>query len=113
LAELEAGMEAIRQSPKDVGELKYIVCRPATETRQVTTEANLDLESGLLGDNWKSRGSRGTPDGSANPEMQINIMNARVIALISPDKERWALAGDQLYIDFDLSEVNVPAGTRL
>ncbi|NOS70832.1 MAG: MOSC domain-containing protein, partial [Verrucomicrobia bacterium] len=73
----------------------------------------LDLLEGLVGDNWKERGSRSTPDGSANPEMQLNIMNARVIELLAQSKERWALAGDQLFVDFDLSESNVPPGTRL
>jgi MOSC domain-containing protein YiiM len=76
-------------------------------------ESRLDVAFGLDGDNWKSRGSTRTPDGSANPETQITVMNARVIALLSPDKDRWPLAGDQLYVDFDLSETNVPAGTRL
>jgi len=72
-----------------------------------------DLSDGLVGDNWKARGSRSTPDGSANPDMQLNVMNARVIELLAQSKDRWALAGDQLFVDFDLSETNVPAGTRL
>jgi MOSC domain-containing protein YiiM len=29
------------------------------------------------------------------------------------DRERWSLAGDQLIVDFDLSEANCPAGTQL
>ncbi len=112
-AEMEAGLEAIRQSPKDVGVLKLISRRPNTDEREVLNEAQLDPAHGLIGDNWKARGSRSTPDGSANPEMQLNVMNARVIELLSPDKSRWALAGDQLYVDFDLSEANIPPGTRL
>jgi len=111
--QLEAGLEAIRQAPRDVGELKLIVRRPNTDAREVLNESRLDVAFGLDGDNWKSRGSTRTPDGSANPETQITVMNARVIALLSPDKDRWPLAGDQLYVDFDLSETNVPAGTRL
>lgn len=113
LAEMEAGLETIRQSPKDAGVLKLISRRPNTDEREVLAEAQLDPTHGLVGDNWKARGSRSTPDGSANPEMQLNIMNARVIELLAQDKERWALAGDQLFVDFDLSETNVPAGTRL
>ena len=111
--QLEAGLEAIRQAPRDVGELKLIVRRPNTDAREVLNESRLDVAFGLDGDNWKSRGSTRTPDGSANPETQITVMNARVIALLSPDRDRWPLAGDQLYVDFDLSEANVPAGTRL
>lgn len=113
LAEMEAGLETIRQSPKDVGVLKLIVCRPNTDERAVLEAGTLDPTHGLIGDNWKARGSRGTPDGSANLEMQINIMNARVIELVAQEKSRWALAGDQLFVDFDLSEANVPSGTRL
>jgi hypothetical protein len=113
LAEMEAGMEHIRQAPADSGTLQLIVRRPATEQREVLTEARLDPAHGLVGDNWKARGSRSAADGMANPEMQLNVMNARVIELIAQDKSRWSLAGDQLYVDFDLSEANVPPGTRL
>lgn len=113
LEEMEAAMASIRQSPKQAGVLRMIVRRPDTEAREIVEEGQLDLVHGLVGDNWKSRGSRSTPDGSANPEMQINVMNARVIELLAQAKDRWALAGDQLFVDFDLSEANVPAGTRL
>ena len=112
-AELEAGLATIRQSPKDVGVLKLIACRPHTEERKVLEKGQLDPAHGLIGDNWKARGSRSTSDGSANLEMQINVMNARVIELLAVSKDRWALAGDQLFVDFDLSEANVPPGTRL
>ena len=111
--ELEAGLKDIALSPKDNGRIEMIVRRPADEQREVLTEAKLDLTEGLVGDNWKTRGSKRTPDGCAHPEMQINIMNARVIALLAQDKDRWQLAGDQLFIDMDLSAENLPAGTRL
>lgn len=113
LTQLEAGLETIRQSPKDVGALKLISRRPNTDEREVLAESQLDPAHGLVGDNWKARGCRSTPDGSANPEMQLNVMNARVIELLAQDKDRWALAGDQLFVDFDLSEANIPPGTRL
>jgi hypothetical protein len=111
--ELEAGLEEIYRSPKDEGILKMIVRRPQTEEREVLAEGELDLEEGLVGDNWRSRGSSGTTDGSAHPEMQLNIINARAIALIAQSEERWQLAGDQLFVDLDLSEENLPPGTRL
>ncbi len=113
LEQLEAGLEHIRQSPKDVGVLKLISRRPNTDEREVLEEGQLDPAHGLVGDYWKAHGSRSTPDGSANPEVQLNIMNARVIELLAQSKDRWALAGDQLYVDFDLSEANIPPGTRL
>ena len=111
--ELEAGLGVILQSPKDGGLVEMIVRRPKDEEREVLNEGQLDLAQGLIGDNWKSRGSKQTTDGSAHPDMQINIMNSRVIALLAQEKENWQLAGDQLYIDMDLGAENLPAGTRL
>jgi hypothetical protein len=111
--ELEAGLEDIYLSPKDDGRIDLIVCRPDIEKREILSEARLDLTEGLVGDNWKVRGSTSTADGSAHPEMQINIMNSRVIALLAQERDRWQLAGDQLYIDLNLSDKNLPAGTRL
>jgi hypothetical protein len=111
--ELEAGLAEIRQSPKDEGVLEMIVRRPRTGEREVLAEGELDLTEGLVGDNWRTRGSSLTADGSAHPEMQLNIMNARVIALVAQDKGRWHLAGDQLFIDIDLSTENLPPGTQL
>ena len=111
--EMEAGLATIRQSPKDSGVLKLIVRRPQIETREVLDEGRLDPAHGLVGDNWQARGSHRPPDQSANPEMQLTLMNARVMELLSPEGDRWALAGDQLFVDLDLSESNVPPGTRL
>ncbi|HEY7786483.1 MAG TPA: hypothetical protein VIB00_17260 [Pyrinomonadaceae bacterium] len=113
MAELEAGLAEIRRSPKDEGVLDLIVRRPRTDVREVLTVGELDPAEGLIGDNWKTRGSSQTPDGSAHPEMQINVMNSRVIALVAQDKSRWQLAGDQLFLDLDLSVENLPPGTHL
>lgn len=113
MVELEEGMETIRQSPRDEGVLKMIVRRPMVDEREILEECNLDLDQGLAGDSWKDRGSSHTPDGSANINAQLTIMNARVIALLAQDEARWPLAGDQLYIDMDLSEDNIPPGTQL
>lgn len=113
MAELEAALDHLRDAPKDEGVVHLIVCRPNVDQREVLEEAHLDPVKGLIGDNWIVRGSSKTPDGSAHPEMQINIMNARVTALVAQAKERWSLAGDQLYIDMDLSKDNLPAGSRL
>jgi len=113
MAELEAGLDHIRQAPGQHGRLKMIVRRPQEDERDVTTHGELSLTEGLVGDNWKSRGSRHTPDGSATLYSQITVMNARCAALLAQREERWALAGDQLFVDFDLSEDNIPPGTRL
>jgi MOSC domain-containing protein YiiM len=113
VTELEAGMDYVRQSPKDQGVLKMIVRRPDVDQRDVIAEGQLNLIEGLEGDTWKARGSSHTTDGSANANTQITVMNARAIALLAQDEERWSLAGDQLYIDMDLSDDNMPPGTRL
>ncbi|MGI8734208.1 MAG: MOSC domain-containing protein [Pyrinomonadaceae bacterium] len=112
-SELEAGLEEIRMAPKDEGVLELIVCRPRVDERETLVQANLDLLEGLVGDSWKTRGSGRTKDGSAHPDMQINIMSSRAISLVAQSKERWPLAGDQLYLDLDLSAENLPAGTRI
>ena len=111
--ELEQGLETIRQSPKDHGLLHLIVRRPDIEQREILSEGQLDLHEGLIGDNWKTRPSSRTTDGSPHPEMQLNIMNVRAINLLAQSEKRWHLAGDQLFIDLDLSEENLPAGTQL
>ena len=113
LETLTAGLDDIRQSPKAIGVLELIVRRPQTEAREVLDAGELDLVEGLVGDNWKRRGSSQTADGSAHPDMQLTVTNARLLALVAQDKRHWPLAGDQLYIDFDLSADNVPPGTRL
>lgn len=111
--ELEAGLEHIRLAPRDQGTLALIVRRPAVDVREVLVVGQLDTATGLVGDTWQVRGSSRTVDGAAHPDMQLNIMNARAIALLAPDLARWSLAGDQLYVDLDLSEENLPPGTRL
>ncbi len=113
MAELEAGLDTICQAPKDEGVIAMIVRRPQIDTREVLEEGELDLVEGLVGDTWKVRASSRTPDGLAHPDMQLNIMNARVIALLAREKDRWPLAGDQLYIDMDVSSENLSPGTRL
>jgi MOSC domain-containing protein YiiM len=112
-AELNAGLDTIRQSPRDEGVLELIVRRPRNLEREVLEVGQLDPAEGLVGDAWKVLGSGRTTDGSAHPDMQLTLMNARAIALMAQNKERWALAGDQLYVDLDLSADNLPPGTRL
>jgi MOSC domain-containing protein YiiM len=108
---LEAQLDHIRQSPTGEGVLEMIVCRPGVNKRQMLFEADLDVEHGLIGDSWLSRGHyRGGP---SNPECQVNIMNSRVAALVAQDRDRWQLAGDQLYIDLDLSDANLPPGSQI
>jgi MOSC domain-containing protein YiiM len=111
--ELEAGLEEIRRAPADDGVLELIVRRPASEEREVLEVGELSKTEGLVGDNWRARGSRHTDDGSAEVARQLTIMNARATALFAGERARWPEAGDQLYVDFDISEANLPPGTRV
>lgn len=114
MAALEAGLDVLRAAPKDAGVVSMIVRRPEEGERELLDEAELDPLVGLVGDNWKARGSKSTPDGLAHPEKQVTVMNARVAALLGgPDPARQALAGDQLYVDLDIGEENLPAGSLL
>ena len=110
-AEVEAGLDAVRDAPRDGGVLELIVRRPAVDEREVVEEAELDLELGLVGDNWSSRGRFGGRP--ANRDAQITVANARAIALVAGNPERRPLAGDQLYVDLDVSRENLPPGARL
>jgi len=112
-AELNAGLAHILASPSDVGVLQMIARRPAIGERELLEEAELSLAEGLVGDNWSTRGDQVTPKRTANPKAQLTLMNARAADLVACTQERWPLAGDQLYVDFDLSLDNLPAGTRL
>jgi MOSC domain-containing protein YiiM len=111
--ELEEGINYIVQTPDDKGPVRMIVSRPETGIRKILNSASLDTIKGLIGDNWKDRGSSGTPKKSANPETQITIMNSRVIDLIAHSSDRWKLAGDQLFIEMDISRNNIPPGSQL
>ncbi len=112
-AEIEARLDEVRQSPSDEGTLTLIVQRPDVDMRVVLEEAELNPEEGLAGDNWNQRSSKRTEDGGPHPDMQLNIINARFLAVVAQSEQRMPLAGDQLVVDLDLSEGNLPAWTKL
>jgi MOSC domain-containing protein YiiM len=105
MAELEAGLDHICCSPQIEGVLELIVRRPHANERETLAFAELDEAQGLVGDRWL--GDDGQRD------HQVTLMNSRAAALVAQSKDRWGLAGDQLYVDFDLSDDNAPPGTRL
>jgi hypothetical protein len=102
---LESGLDEIRQSPIDNGRVELIVRRPAENEREVVPEATLDCAGGLIGDKWVET--------SVHRNTQLTLMNARVALLVAGQADRRQLAGDQLYVDLDLSERHIPSGTRL
>lgn len=113
LSELEDRLDWVRRAPPDGGRVELVVRRPAVDQREVLAEGVLDTGVGLVGDNWSTKASSSTADGGPHPDKQITIMNSRMAAVVARTPERISLAGDQLYIDFDLSLANAPAGTRL
>jgi len=113
LTRLEESLDHIREAPADGGTVGLIARRPAVDEREVLTEAWLDVRNGLEGDTWRARGSSRTPDGHSDPDAQLTVMNARAAAAIAGERERWPLAGDQLYVDFDISIANLPPGSRV
>lgn len=112
-ADLDAALDHIRAAPAELGLVDLVVRRSTEGEREVLVEGELHPDHGLVGDNWAARGSRRTDDGSAHPDMQLNVISARVSRLVAVDPGRRALAGDQLHLDLDLSAGNLPPGTRL
>ena len=111
--ELRAAVDTVRQAPADNGTVALVVRRPEVNSREVLDEGYFEEAAGLAGDTWRMRRSGRTVDGSAHPDMQLTLMGVRAIGAISPDQSRWPLAGDQLFVDLDLTYANVPPGTRL
>jgi hypothetical protein len=111
-ASLEEGIPGVLASPRDHGTVRLVVCRPAKGERRLLPEGTLDVGEGLVGDCWSTRPAR-TAAGRPDPDRQVTVMNARVAGLIASDPMRQALAGDQLYVDLDLSVQNLPPGSRL
>lgn len=113
LEELKEALAVILDSPKDEGRLEGIVIRPEKGARQELDGVEISLEGGVHGDHWAKGCWKSTEDGRPHPDVQICIMNARCIAAIAESRERWALAGDNLFVDLDLSPDNLPPGQRL
>lgn len=111
--EIQASIASVLDAPKDRGTLEMIVRRPKVNKREVIETGELCIENGLLGDNWLTRGSSRTDNGLGHPEMQLNVMNYRFAELIAGRRERVPLAGDQLFVDLDLSDDNLPIGSHL
>lgn len=113
MPQLEHGLGHILLSPQDAGTLEMIVSRPAHGERRVLNECALAPETGVAGDHWAKGCWKSLPDGKPDPDVQVTLMNMRVIALIAQTRERWPLAGDNLIVDLDLSGQNLPVGQRI
>ena len=112
-AALQAGLPHILDSPADDGRLEGIVIRPAPHERRALDACEISLAGGTHGDHWAKGCSKSTEDGRPHPDVQICIMNSRCIDLIAGSRDRWPLAGDNLFLDLDLRPENLPPGTKL
>ena len=106
-------LDHLLAAPTDMGTLDLVVRRPANGTREVLSEGTLDLELGMVGDNWLARATSRAVAAGRHLDAQVNVMSSRMVGLLAADDETRAGAGDQLYVDLDLSHANLPAGTRL
>ena len=113
LSEIEAGVAWVRAAPGDAGSVAALVVRPEVNQRESLTQVMFSPQQGVAGDNWVMDCWKKLPNGESDPEVQVAIMNARMIEVLTRDKSRWPLAGDQLFVDFDLSVGNLAVGNRL
>lgn len=112
-SELSTRLDHLRQAPATGSPVEYLIRRPTTDERELLAEAELTPVAGLVGDRWAQTCSHKLPDGSLNPDTQITLMSTRMLGLLTDDRDRWPLAGDNLLLDLDLSDTNLPVGQRL
>jgi hypothetical protein len=112
LTELESALDHLRAAPADAGTLSLVVRRPERLARELLREAVVDEADGLVGDNWLSRATSRAKAEGRHLDAQVTVMSARMVGLLGDTDDERALAGDQLYVDLDLSHDNLPAGSR-
>ena len=113
LAEIETRLNWVLASPNDSGHVTTLVVRPAVNQREMPGKAMFSPQLGVACDNWSTSCWKKLPDGKSDPEVQVAIMNARMIEVLTKDNTLWPLAGDQLFVDFDLSVANLKTGDQL
>ena len=111
--ELEQGLADVLASPRDAGRLDAIFVRPASNERRALAEAKLTPDGGIDGDRWVHDSYYRCTDGRSDPRCQVSLMNARFLRQIAGQEDAMCLAGDNLIVDLDLSEENLPAGSQL
>jgi hypothetical protein len=111
--ELEQGLAEVLASPADTGRIEAIFLRPVENSRLAVDSARLSCKRGIEGDRWASDSYYRTDEGEPDPRCQVSVMNARFLRQIAGDDEAMCLAGNNLIVDFDLSEENLPTGSLL
>jgi len=113
LSEIEERLEWVLASPAECGSVEALVVRPAVDQRESLDRVMFSPQQGVAGDNWLTSCWKKLPGGGSDPQVQVAIMNARMIEVLTNDKSLWPLAGDQLFVDSDLSVGNLAVGERL
>ena len=113
ISEIESRLPWVLDAPSDTGHVSSLVVRPAVNQRKTPNKVMFSPKLGVVGDNWSTSCWKKLPDGKPDPDVQVAIMNARMIEVLTQDKSLWPLAGDQLFVDFDLSVTNLAAGDHL
>lgn len=105
MEQIEKAWAGLPAPPRDSGRLALIVARPADGVRDELASARVTPGSGVPGDRWQ----RATPD---VPRMQLAVMR-RDIAELLANGQPISHAGDNLFVDFDLSSESLPTGSKL
>ena len=113
LDEFTDHLTTLRAAPRDVGTLSMIVRRPAVGAREVLDVGELDVELGLVGDNWLERTTSYARERGTHLKAQLTVTSAPMVEFLAGSEEERAQAGDQLYLDLHIGRDNLPAGTRL
>ena len=103
----------ILDAPRDGGKIEMLVRRPTQDEREVVEFAQLRADVGMVGDDWFERGKAASQDGSVDPQYQLTVMSSRVVQAVAGSRDRWPLAGDQIYVDMLLGTEELASGTRL
>lgn len=112
-AEIEEHLDVLREAPTEVGTVELVVRRPQIGEREILDEGTLDEAAGMVGDNWLERATSHAIAEGRHLKAQLNVMSARMVRFLAPTEAEQALAGDQLFLDLDISHDNLPAGSRL
>jgi MOSC domain-containing protein YiiM len=99
--------EALPRSPRDLGRVQGCVVRTGRGVRETPSALRVVEGAGVVGDLWS------THPHSA-PGNQVSLINVHVLrSLCDGDESRMPLSGDNLHVDLELSEANLPVGTLL
>ena len=108
--DIEAAVAAASEAPAAYGTVELIAVRPADEERRLVDRVKVDPEAGVEGDNWLQRAGKNENIAYGT---QVTLMNSRFADAVTPSGQGWEIAGDQFYVDYDISIDNAPAGSRL